>query len=68
MWEVSPIGNDEGKCWNGDQSYYPYSVSAFLERGGSFGDGALAGVFYFGCSRGYLNNNMGFRACVVSPD
>ena len=68
MWEVSPIGNDDGKCWNGDQSYYPYSVSAFLERGGSFGDGALAGVFYFGCSRGYLNNNMGFRACVVSPD
>ena len=45
----------------------PYGVNAFLYRGGNGSNGASAGVFYFNNGNGNLNNNLGFRACVVSP-
>ena len=38
-----------------------------MNRGGNMTNGANAGAFYFNNNNGNLNNNLGFRACVVSP-
>ena len=42
-------------------------MNAFLNRGGKMSEGTEAGVFYFNNNTGNLNNNLAFRACVVSP-
>lgn len=74
MWETSHAEETKSgvtyylASWNGDYSAYPGSDSAFVGRGGLVTYGATAGAFCFINYHGRLDNSLGFRACVVSPD
>ena len=51
--------------WYSDYSNFPFSGRPFFLRGGYYGNGSDAGVFYFNCTDGNAYNNRSFR--VVLP-
>ena len=52
--------------WNTDYSYFVSSSSSWLNRGGSYINGAIAGAFYFHSYNGGNYNSVGFRI-VLTP-
>ena len=65
IWETSTSGTGSNS-WNGDNSLFPHSGNPFFVRGGSFGNGAIAGLFAFIRTTGYCDCNLGFRAVLVA--
>ena len=60
MKETASSGID-GKSWNDDYSYFPYSNTPFFIRGGYCNNGSNAGAFYFNNNDGNANSYDGFR-------
>ncbi len=50
--------------WDGDCSLTPSASFPVFRRGGYFGNGSSAGVFYFSDANGSSGDNVGFRACL----
>ena len=47
VYETSANGNSSNGSWYGDYSGFPNTDWPFFRRGGSYNDGAGAGVFFF---------------------
>ena len=58
--------NYAGASWNGDNTDFPFSSGPFFYRGGSFDDGAYAGVFAFTHNTGDSHSHHGFRAVLAT--
>ncbi len=54
-------GTGEVRGWNGDYSLFVYSEYPWFARGGFYGNGASAGVFYFSRNAGGANSSLSFR-------
>ena len=52
--------------WYSDATLFPYSSSAWFERGGYCSQGSNAGVFYFNSDAGYNYSMSSSRAALVS--
>ena len=52
--------------WYSDYAIFPYSSTAWFNRGGYFNDGSYAGVFNFRNSNGYVDSTNSSRAVLVS--
>ena len=52
--------------WYVDYTYFPYSSVPFFVRGGSYGNGAFAGVFVFSDNDGDAYSYDGFRAVLAT--
>ena len=52
--------------WYSDCSYFPALTDQFFLRGGFWGDGSGAGLFYFSRLNGNSSYNGGFRAVLVA--
>ena len=65
VYETSANGNSSNGSWYGDYSYFPYSSSPFFARGGSYNDGSIAGVFFFGSGSGNGSSDS-FRPVLVA--
>ena len=66
VYETSANGNSSSSSWYGDYSYFPHTSSPFFLRGGAYGNGTSAGVFYFFLSVGNSNSNFSFRPVKVA--
>ena len=56
----------ETSGWNSDNAFFVNSYSPFFSRGGVYGNGSVAGVFYFFYSGGSdRSNSSGFRVCLA---
>ena len=66
VYETSANGNSSSSSWYGDYSYFPHTSSPFFLRGGAYGNGTSAGVFYFFLSVGNSNSNFSFRPVLVA--
>ena len=62
--EISTQGTGS-HSWYNDGSGFPGLYAPFTDRGGSFGDGSSAGLFYFARNDGASYYTFGFRAVVV---
>ena len=62
--ETSTAGTGS-TSWYSDGSYFPGLYAPFSLRGGHYGNGTSAGLFYFGRGSGHSNSYSGFRAVVV---
>ena len=54
------------KTWNGDCAYFPTSSSPVFGRGGSYNNGASAGVFCFYGNNGSASSHASFRPVFVA--
>lgn len=65
---ISKTNNSSGDrgLWFSDYACFPTATSPWTSRGGSFGDGLGAGVFYFYPVDGYAHGSFGFRV-VLAP-
>ncbi len=66
VYETSANGNSSSSSWYGDYSYFPYTDWPFFDRGGNYGGGTGAGVFYFGHNSGNGNGGLSFRPVLVA--
>ena len=66
VYETSANGNSSSSSWYGDYSYFPHTSSPFFLRGGAYGNGTSAGVFYFFLSVGNSNSNFSFRPVLAA--
>ncbi len=66
VYETSANGNTGNGSWYGDYSSFPTSSSPFFYRGGVYGDGTFAGVFYFDIYDGGSYSNISFRPVLVA--
>ena len=66
VYETSANGNSSNGSWYGDYSYFPYSSGPFFIRGGYYGNGTSAGVFYFDNNDGYSRSDTSFRPVLVA--
>ena len=66
VYETSANGNSSSSSWYGDYSYFPGASYPFFLRGGSYGGGAGAGVFYFLGESGLSYSNYSFRPVLVA--
>lgn len=64
IWETSISGTGK-TSWNGDISYFSYTVEPFFIRGGSWGITAAAGTFAFISAPGCCYYNIGFRPVII---
>ena len=64
VYETSANGNSSNGSWYGDCSGFPSTGYPFFIRGGVYGDGTNAGVFFFGNSSGYGGSS--FRPVLVA--
>ena len=55
VYETSASGSSS-TSWYGDYSIFPYASSPFFNRGGGYGDGTGAGVFYFSGNDGSISD------------
>ena len=51
--------------WNEDLFHYPSKGTPFMDRGGSYSNGAQAGVFYLGCNDGIPGYGSVFRVVLI---
>ena len=63
---LATFGNTSGG-WYSDYADFPFSSYPWFFRGGYFGSGIYAGVFYFNYSDGGDNGNGSARAVVSAP-
>ena len=61
MLTASSIG-----AWNGDYADFVYSLYSWFLRGGYYGDGSYAGVFYFSNSDGDSSSTFSARAALLA--
>ena len=66
VYETSANGNSSSSSWYGDCSYFPSTSVPFFDRGGGYGDGTLAGVFYFSNYNGGSSGSVSFRPVLVA--
>ena len=64
VYETSASGSSS-TSWYGDYSIFPYASSPFFNRGGGYGDGTGAGVFYFSGNDGSISD-ASFRPVLVA--
>ena len=62
--ETSTSGSGS-TSWNGDYSFFPYTIEPFFVRGGYYSFGTIAGAFAFYNSGGSPYSYYGFRAALV---
>ena len=62
-WETSSSSSSSNGSWYSDYSYFPGSGSFFV-RGGSYGYGSGAGLFYFNDLDGGSGSRISFRVVV----
>ena len=55
VYETSASGSSS-TSWYGDYSIFPYASSPFFNRGGGYGNGTGAGVFYFSGNDGSISD------------
>ena len=65
VYETSTNGSGS-TSWYGDCSNFPYTSSPFFIRGGVYGNGTDAGVFYFNNYDGGSNSSNSFRPVLVA--
>ena len=65
VYETSTNGSGS-TSWYGDYSSFPYTSYPFFVRGGVYGDGTVAGVFYFNDYGGNSNSIISFRPVLVA--
>ena len=66
VYETSANGNSSSSSWYGDCSYFPNTSYPFFKRGGIYGDGTNAGVFYFTYGNGDSYSSSSFRPVLVA--
>ena len=66
VYETSANGNSSSSSWYGDYSYFPDTSVPFFLRGGSYGSGTSAGVFYFYYDNGSSYSSDSFRPVLVA--
>ena len=66
VYETSANGNSGNGSWYGDYSYFPCTSYPFFLRGGGYGNGTCAGVFYFDIYSGDSNSISSFRPVLVA--
>ncbi len=66
VYETSANGNSSSSSWYGDYSYFPNTSYPFFIRGGYYGNGTDAGVFYFGDYNGNSSSYNSFRPVLVA--
>ena len=66
VYETSANGNSSSSSWYGDYSYFPHTSSPFFLRGGAYGNGTSAGVFYFYSNTGDSYSGSSFRPVLVA--
>ena len=66
VYETSANGNSSSSSWYGDYSYFPYASTPFFIRGGGYGNGTGAGVFFFGRGIGNSGSDYSFRPVLVA--
>ena len=66
VYETSANGNSSSSSWYGDYSNFPYTSIPFFRRGGSYANGADAGVFYFDSNYGDSYSDNSFRPVLVA--
>ena len=65
VYETSTSGNGT-TSWYSDYSGFPSTSAPFFRRGGDYGIGSVAGVFYFNISDGNGNSYGSFRPVLVA--
>ena len=65
VYETSTSGSGN-TSWYGDCSNFPYTSGHFFVRGGGYGNGSSAGVFYFGNDDGGGGSSYSFRPVLVA--
>ena len=63
---LATFGNTSGG-WYSDYAYFPISGYPWFSRGGYYGNGTSAGVFYFGTSNGGAYDSGSARAVLSAP-
>ena len=66
VYETSANGNSSSSSWYGDYSYFPSTGDPFFIRGGGYGNGTGAGVFFFGRGIGNSGSDYSFRPVLVA--
>ena len=66
VYETSANGNSSSSSWYGDYSYFPSTSIPFFIRGGGYGNGTGAGVFFFGRGIGNSGSDYSFRPVLVA--
>ena len=66
VYETSANGNTGNGSWYGDYSHFPHTGYPFFGRGGNYGDGTYAGVFYFHNDSGSSDSLTSFRPVLVA--
>ena len=62
--ETSSTGA-KATAWNGDYSYFTYTIYPFFVRGGTYNNGSIAGAFAFNNAYGGPSYIYGFRAVLI---
>ena len=65
VYETSASGSSS-TSWYGDYSIFPYASSPFFNRGGGYGDGTGAGVFYLHYHNGGSDGSVSSRPVLVT--
>ena len=60
------VVSSSGYAWYNDSAYFPYSSVSWFVRGGVYGSGSGAGVFFFSYYFGSANSGYSARATLVS--
>ena len=66
VYETSANGNSSSSSWYGDYSNFPDTSTPFFLRGGTYVNGTIAGVFYFGNNYGDSYSDNSFRPVLVA--
>ena len=66
VYETSANGNTSNGSWYGDYSNFPDTSTPFFLRGGTYVNGTIAGVFYFGNNYGDSYSDNSFRPVLVA--
>ena len=66
VYETSTNGNSSSSSWYGDYSLFPNTSVPFFGRGGGYGNGTSAGVFYFYGTDGDSYSYISFRPVLVA--
>ena len=65
LYETNDGGSNSGTQWNGNYSYFVNSSAPWFVRGGNYGYGSLAGLFYAYYDYGYAHYYDAFRVALV---
>ena len=67
LYETNDGGSTSGTQWNGNYSYFVYSLNPWFERGGHYGNGSSTGLFYAGGGSGYAYYYGGAFRVALAP-